>query len=163
MAPCHLPRLLLLAITILPSVIAEQCVTDLPPSGACSLIHSLPANCRCSYSSTCDDSEGIYSPCAYFTYCAFGGNSWFGIMLLFPPLLLYLALQFSVLGSTAEDFFSPSLEMFSTTLHLPPRFAGVTLLALGNGAPDVSSTISAINSTADGYKLSLGALTGAGM
>jgi len=39
----------------------------------------------------------------------------------------------------------------------------VTLLALGNGAPDVSATISAINKGGDGYLMSLGALTGAGM
>lgn len=37
----------------------------------------------------------------------------------------------------------------------------VTFLALGNGAPDVSSTILAIKS--GDYNLSLGALTGAGM
>lgn len=69
-----------------------------------------------------------------------------------------------MLGSTAEYFFSPSLEMFSVKLGLPPRFAGVSLLALGNGAADVSATISAICvDTENGYKLSLGALTGAAM
>jgi solute carrier family 24 (sodium/potassium/calcium exchanger), member 6 len=69
-----------------------------------------------------------------------------------------------MLGSTAEDFFSPSLEMFSMKMGLPPRFAGVTLLALGNGAADVSATISAITQNPeDGYQMSLGALTGAGM
>ena len=69
-----------------------------------------------------------------------------------------------MLGSTAEDFFSPSLEMFSMKMGLPPRFAGVTLLALGNGAADVSATISAIaQNPQEGYLMSLGALTGAGM
>jgi sodium/potassium/calcium exchanger 6 len=69
-----------------------------------------------------------------------------------------------MLGSTAEYFFSPSLEMFSGKLGLPPRFAGVTLLALGNGAADVSATINAIaGDVQNGYKLSLGALTGAAM
>ncbi len=69
-----------------------------------------------------------------------------------------------MLGSTAEDFFSPSLEMFSFKMGLPPRFAGVTLLALGNGAADVSATMNAISQNPkDGYMMSLGALTGAGM
>jgi len=69
-----------------------------------------------------------------------------------------------MLGSTAEDFFSPSLEMFSIKMGLPPRFAGVTLLALGNGAADVSATISAIaQNPQEGYLMAMGALTGAGM
>ena len=61
-------------------------------------------------------------------------------------LLLLLTLLFRLLGSTAEEYFSPSLEMFSVKLGLPPRFAGVTLLALGNGAADVIATMNAIPS-----------------
>ena len=77
--------------------------------------------------------------------------------------MVWLGLLFVLLGSTADDYFSPALEQFSSQLGLPPRFAGVTLLALGNGAPDVSSTWSSIAQGGDGYLLALGALTGAGM
>jgi Ca2+/Na+ antiporter len=84
------------------------------------------------------------------------------MIFLSPILLLGLTLLFRLLGSTADEYFSPSLEMFSVKLGLPPRFAGVTLLALGNGASDVSATMNAIwNDPEDGYKMSLGALTGA--
>jgi len=73
----------------------------------------------------------------------------------------WLVILFVLLGSTANEFFSPALEQFSADAGLPPRFAGVTLLALGNGAPDVSSTMHAVSG--GGYRLALGALTGAGM
>lgn len=66
------------------------------------------------------------------------------VILLFPPLLLYLLLLFRLLATTADNYFSPSLETFSFELGLPPRFAGATLLALGNGSPDLGSTINAI-------------------
>ena len=65
-------------------------------------------------------------------------------ILLFLPLLLYLFLLFRLLATTADNYFSPSLETFSFELGLPPRFAGATLLALGNGSPDLGSTINAI-------------------
>ena len=69
-----------------------------------------------------------------------------------------------MLGSTAEDYFSPSLEMFSLKLGLPPRFAGVSLLAVGNGAPDLSASVNAIVADpSKGYRLILGSLSGAGM
>jgi len=75
--------------------------------------------------------------------------------------LLWIVMLFRLLGSTADDHFAPALEEMAKKMGFPPRFAGVTLLALANGAPDVSATASAIRSSKDGYELSLGALTGA--
>lgn len=54
--------------------------------------------------------------------------------------------------------------MISSEFHIPPALAGVTLLALGNGAPDVSAVVNAIKMNAsEGIPLSLGELTGGGM
>jgi len=85
--------------------------------------------------------------------------------ILFPiSLILLTLLLFSLLGSTAENYFSPALEMISSEFHIPPPLAGVTLLALGNGAPDVSAVVNAIKmSASEGIPLSLGELTGGGM
>ncbi|KAL7534691.1 hypothetical protein ACHAWF_004920 [Thalassiosira exigua] len=70
---------------------------------------------------------------------------WIFIYLLLPPLLsTYLLLLFRLLATTAESYFSPALESFSFELGLPPRFAGATLLALGNGSPDLGSTVNAV-------------------
>ncbi len=43
------------------------------------------------------------------------------------------------------------------------NLAGVTLLALGNGAPDVISSIVASDDPDSGIEFSIGALTGAGL
>uniref|UniRef100_A0A6U6EG37 Sodium/calcium exchanger membrane region domain-containing protein n=1 Tax=Odontella aurita TaxID=265563 RepID=A0A6U6EG37_9STRA len=117
---------------------------------------------RCSFAETCNEGGGIFLS---FTFCnneTFGPRQWCAV--LSPFLLLWLVLLFRMLGSTAEDFFSPSLEMFSVKMGLPCRFAAVSLLALGNGAPDLSASVNAIaGDPAEGYVLILGALSGAGM
>mmetsp|Transcript_14529 Transcript_14529/g.21427 ORF Transcript_14529/g.21427 Transcript_14529/m.21427 type:complete len:710 (-) Transcript_14529:57-2186(-) len=114
----------------------------------------------CDFAKTCNQGEGIFLS---FTFCS-GISYKVWTMILGPFLFIWLILLFRMLGSTAEDYFSPSLEMFSTKLGLPPRFAGVSLLALGNGAADVSATINAITTDPqNGYLLSLGALTGSCM
>lgn len=115
----------------------------------------------CNYAKTCNEGEGVWAP---WVFCSSSMSVYTAFAILSPVAILWMVTLFRLLGSTAEDFFSCSLEMFSVKLGLPPRFAGVTLLALGNGAADVSATISAIVSDEEnGYKLSLGALTGAAM
>ena len=52
-------------------------------------------------------------------------------------VLMYL------LSSTADQYLSPSLEHITMKFKISESLAGVTLLALGNGAPDVFSSISA--------------------
>lgn len=115
-------------------------------------------------------------------------------ILLILGLSLVLLLLFRLLNSTTDEFFSPGLELFSLHLGLPPRFAGVvstiityyitchvlshsnnilynlcnsflkTLLALGNGAPDVAATMNAmLQDEKNGYLLAMGELTGTTM
>lgn len=115
---------------------------------------------QCTYAQQCDGDGMAFA----FVFCASQTSAVTYSLLISPFVLLWLVTLFRVLGSTAEDFFSPALEMLSVKMGLPPRFAGVSLLALGNGAADVSSTVSAIASDPNhGYLLSLGALTGSGM
>lgn len=111
------------------------------------------AQCDIAKSDDCDNDYAV----AY--YCS---ASW-SKPLLAVLYLVWMVVLFVLLGSTADEYFSPALEQLSQDAGLPPRFAGVTLLALGNGAPDVSSTMHAVSSSRQGYRLALGSLTGAGM
>ncbi|KAL7541299.1 hypothetical protein ACHAWF_006900 [Thalassiosira exigua] len=116
---------------------------------------------RCEFAKRCDDGDGIMFPSLF---CDEDDGSYRNHVALLVFLSLALLLLFRLLGSTTDEFFSPGLEMFSLKLGLPPRFAGVTLLALGNGAPDVAATMNAVlQNEATGYEMALGELTGTTM
>jgi len=133
-------------------------------SYSCNYIYEITphaGSAQCAFARTCNQGDGVWAPSVF---CSDRFSRQLLALLLSPVMALWLVLLFRLLGSTAEDYFSPALEMFSVKLGLPPRFAGVSLLALGNGAADVSATISAIaGDPVAGYKLALGALTGAAM
>jgi Ca2+/Na+ antiporter len=70
-------------------------------------------------------------------------------------------LLISLLATTADYFFVPALEYLSfDILELSPEVAGITLLALGNGAPDVFGALAGITGQ-DDFQIALGALCGA--
>ncbi|KAI9482278.1 Sodium/calcium exchanger protein-domain-containing protein [Coemansia mojavensis] len=73
-------------------------------------------------------------------------------------LTLWLALLFIWLGVSASEYFSPNISTLAKLLRLPESLAGVTLLAIGNGAPDLSSTYSAVR--AGSAALAIGQIVG---
>ncbi|XP_071338934.1 mitochondrial sodium/calcium exchanger protein [Trachinotus anak] len=76
--------------------------------------------------------------------------------------IMWLLFLFVILGLTASKFFCPNLSAISTSLHLTHNVAGVTFLALGNGAPDIFSAMAAF-SHPHTAGLAVGALFGAGI
>ncbi|KAL2490509.1 Cation/calcium exchanger 5 [Abeliophyllum distichum] len=62
----------------------------------------------------------------------------------FHFLPLSFLLQFYILVKTAQDRFSVVVTKLSTHLRLSPSMGAVTLLALGNGAPDVFASVAAL-------------------
>jgi sodium/potassium/calcium exchanger 6 len=107
--------------------------------GNCQDLQSLEdSNARCSYLQS-------HTPCApagyvdylRLFYCGFGAAPGVG----YAAFLLWLVVLFYLLGDTASEYFCASLEGLSAALRLPPAVAGVTLLSLGNGAPDVFASV----------------------
>ena len=53
------------------------------------------------------------------------------------------------LASTADLYLSPALEFVTIKFKMSESLAGVTLLAFGNGAPDVFSAVAAATAVGD--------------
>ncbi|XP_037956406.1 mitochondrial sodium/calcium exchanger protein-like isoform X2 [Teleopsis dalmanni] len=51
---------------------------------------------------------------------------------------------FFILNITADRFFCPALKVIATVFGMSEHLAGVTLVAFGNGSPDLFSTLSSV-------------------
>ncbi|XP_071444557.1 mitochondrial sodium/calcium exchanger protein-like isoform X2 [Hetaerina americana] len=93
-----------------------------------------------------------------FIYCSFEPqNQLIGLFaILFWMLILFIAL-----GTTADSLFCPALTVIAKMLGLSENLAGVTVLAFGNGSPDI---FTAVAGAASGRtELVYGELFGSGM
>merc|ERR1719412_1033626 len=75
--------------------------------------------------------------------------------------LVWLCILFIGLAISADDYFCPNLASISKTLRLSQNIAGVTILAFGNGAPDIFSALAGISAARP--ELVFGSLFGAGI
>ncbi|WOK95619.1 hypothetical protein Cni_G04326 [Canna indica] len=88
------------------------------------------------------NSEAQFSAQGFINYlyifcCICGAQPGLGYFVL----ILWLVVLFYLLADTSSNYFCANLEGLSMLLKLPPTIAGVTLLSLGNGAPDAFSSI----------------------
>ncbi|KAG2260089.1 hypothetical protein Bca52824_079383 [Brassica carinata] len=82
------------------------------------------------------------------------------LLLTIPTLSLLVLLHFYILIQTAQTHFSAVTTKLSDRLALSPSMAAVTLLALGNGAPDVFASAAALRGGQ--YRTGFGAILSAG-
>ena len=64
--------------------------------------------------------------------------------LLLLGALLWAAALLSLLAVVSSSFLAPAVQWVATALRVPPALAGVTLLALAGGAPDLATEIAAV-------------------
>ena len=82
--------------------------------------------------------------------------------LFFIFCCMWVLFLFSLIASTADEYMVPNLERLTDMLQLSPNVAGVTLLALGNGAPDFFTSFNSYTSTSRSA-IGVGSLLGGGV
>ena len=133
---------------------------DAQEEDTCDEVLHKPSQEACQYvRKYCHDESILQFLIVYYCYGQHVG-------FLMKPLILLvssftLLCLFKIMGLTADQYFSNILSQISQDVGMPPRLAGVTLLALGNGAPDLSSSVAAVRS---GHPhIALGSLIGSVM
>ncbi|KAI3869617.1 hypothetical protein MKX03_011814 [Papaver bracteatum] len=112
---------------------------------------------KCEYvKSTKGCKPGGYINYLQIFYCICGSSPGLG----YTVLILWLILLFYLLANTAANYFCSSLESLSKILQLSPTIAGVTLLSLGNGAPDVFASLASFMGTTGSGGVGLNSVLG---
>jgi Ca2+/Na+ antiporter len=103
----------------------------------------------CAYIQTnCPTNTGGYINYLKLFYCSkwLGGNR----SLAWASVVLWILFLFLALGTISNDYFVPALTSVSYSLSIPAEIAGLTLLAFGNGAPNVAGYFASVtNKTFD--------------
>ncbi|KAF1914825.1 sodium/calcium exchanger protein-like protein [Ampelomyces quisqualis] len=120
----------------------------------CRLVHGARDQCAFVLANCPDEEAGVISYLTLY-YCRIPRAK----PVAFVLMTLWLAMLFSTIGIAASDFFCVNLNTIARLLGMSESLAGVTLLAFGNGSPDVFSTFAAFRTHA--ASLAVGELIGA--
>ncbi|XP_075677988.1 mitochondrial sodium/calcium exchanger protein-like [Dermatophagoides pteronyssinus] len=107
------------------------------------VIHINDTEKRCEFVQTTESCayDGILFSFIEMAYCRLNDSLILNSIILFGILFIL----FITISLVADNFLCPSLLTISNTLKLPNNIAGVTLLAFGNGAPDIFASIGGIS------------------
>lgn len=97
-----------------------------------------------------DTGSGAFGSYVVAWHCAFHGN-----FMAVLPLGVWMLMNMLALCSTADVWLIPQLNYISELLRLKPDVAGVTLLAFGNGAADVFTSIGVATAHPEEFDYSL--------
>lgn len=123
---------------------------------ACRQVNNVPLGSQCAWvHQYCGDLEGGIMSYLTLYYCTLAHAKAVASIML----VAWLSVLFTTIGIIASDFFSSNLSTIAHSLHLSDTLAGVSVLALGNGSPDIFSTFAAVTSGSTG--LAIGELLGA--
>ncbi|CAL1261463.1 unnamed protein product [Larinioides sclopetarius] len=126
----------------------------------CQEVNDVETECRCEFVKNvadCDPGMG-YVKYTEHMYCLFGPH---GVPSVVAMSVVWLLVLFAGLGVTANEFLCPSLFIISKSLKMSQNVAGVTLLAFGNGSPDIFSAIAGIRQNKT--EMVIGGLIGGGI
>ena len=118
-------------------------------------IFSINETFRCQYILT--NCNGDYYNFYKIPFCYFQSQPYFSIPLI---LLILFCLLFFISEPGSKEVSYP-LEKIVSYFNINQNIAGLTFLAIGNGAPDIISSLVAC-ADIDGLNLTMGALFGAG-
>lgn len=92
-------------------------------------------------------------------FCSFNDSKLATIIIA----LIIILFCFYFIANTANKYLAPMLGIISEKMHLSQNLAGLTLLALGNQAPDVLVAIISGEDEDEGISMSLGAILGSNL
>lgn len=152
------------AITLVELIHNTRAVTIGSDSGSastwdCDHLVLIPSDTLCSFvRQNCSS----HVPAALFNYLVFYycdmSSSIYQLVTVWVCFFLWSCALFYLLGALSKEHFCPILDTVSSGLRMSPELAGITFLALGNGATDVFSIFAGIINHS--YALSIGELTG---
>ncbi|XP_053673285.1 mitochondrial sodium/calcium exchanger protein-like [Anopheles nili] len=129
--------------SLLLRVVRHATYVNFPRPDDCSYLHKLSVDEQCQFvesSEACTESV-FYFNYVWFLYCTLGSERAYLFNAGFMFLLCVCAYYFIILGTTADQFFCPTLAAIAETLNISETLAGVTILAFGNGSPDLFTAV----------------------
>ncbi|XP_053661965.1 mitochondrial sodium/calcium exchanger protein-like [Anopheles marshallii] len=129
--------------SLLQRLVRHATYVNFPRPDDCSYLHTLPIEEQCEFvemTEACAESQYYFNYVGYL-YCTIGSDREYLFNLGFVLLLCICVYYFIILGTTADKFFCPTLAAIAKALNISEALAGVTILAFGNGSPDLFTAV----------------------